>query len=192
MVLPHCGWSLAAEVMHLAGGFYFGEGLEIPEIMSANMILEQQSSPRSNVQAIHQIVDRWDFSSVRSYLQLEEKLSPEMTLRMENEYKRFMSVLVGEQQFEKMPISAEVDRFWHAHIMFTRDYTAFSHAIAGEYIHHFPTSSLEERHELCSAYEGVTIPALRRNFGDIDASLWPQGAPVCVGGVSAPLRKIKS
>ncbi len=184
------------EIVYLVGGPYSAEGLKtLINFVSTdmNMIAEHQpSSPPSNVEAVYKTVDKWDFTPVRSYLQLEEGLSPEMAVRIENEYKRFMSILVGEAQYGSMPISNEVDRFWHTHIMFTRDYTAFSHAIAGEYIHHFPTTSLEQRQELCDAYEGVTIPALRRNFGDIDATLWPQGAQVCVGGHGVPQSKLKS
>ena len=150
------------------------------------MVMVECSNESKTVSTAHKITQQWDFSEVRSYLAFEEKISPHEAERMETEYKRFMSVLVGEGLHNQMPISAEVDRFWHAHIMFTRDYTAFSHALAGEYIHHYPTSSKEERNELCGAYQNVTLPTLTRHFGTLDDSLWPAAAQVCIGGVSAP------
>ena len=35
--------------------------------------------------------------------------------------------------------SRKIDTGWHTFILYTREYTAFCHSIAGEYIHHAPT-----------------------------------------------------
>lgn len=134
------------------------------------------------VDGMLQEVRKWEFPHVREHLKFEHGLSDQDTLKLENEYKKFMSALVSEKRYGEMPISEPVDQFWHTHILFTRDYTRFCQAVAGEYIHHTPTSSTAERHSLENAYESVTVPTLTQHFGKLDETLWPKASQVCLGG----------
>lgn len=44
-----------------------------------------------------------------------------------------------------------LDHMWHTFVLFTRDYHAFCHAIAGRYIHHLPTTRDEAARERAEA-----------------------------------------
>ncbi len=47
-----------------------------------------------------------------------------------------------------------IDEFWHTFLMFTEEYSAFCHQIAGRFLHHIPATPLENEDERKNALAG--------------------------------------
>src|SRR5689334_12278477 len=57
--------------------------------------------------------------------------------RAEAGYRKFLERIAQRPQRPQMP-SADVDEFWHAHILCTQLYTADCQRLFGRYLHHAP------------------------------------------------------
>lgn len=122
----------------------------------------------------------WDLSSVRAYLEQNKEYTSEQTAAMELEYKKFIALSFAVEKGRNIPISDKVDPFWHTHIMFTHDYTMMCHALGGDYIHHVPAITQQQRDALCDDYNQNTLPLYREIFGEPDANWWPADASICI------------
>ena len=71
-------------------------------------------------------------------------------------------------------ISAEVDPFWHAHILHSKQYMDFCQSTVGEYMHHVPLDRDDPAQmvEIRRLYN-YTIRVLRDIFITVDESMWP-------------------
>ena len=75
-------------------------------------------------------------------------------------------------------ISAEVDPFWHAHILHTEQYVAFCQNLVGEYMHHRPLDRSRPADvagmKILYDYTQAIMPKL---FGEVevDRAFWPIG-----------------
>lgn len=72
----------------------------------------------------------WDLTRVRQYLAGKRIVDSELVEPMEREYKRFLAITLAMPPGENFPISADVDPFWHTHLLFTHDYTSMCHEVA--------------------------------------------------------------
>lgn len=73
-------------------------------------------------------------------------------------------------------VSAEIDPFWHAHMLFSEKYMSFSHDVVGGYMHHTPhnCANKKEVKNLRNLYK-YTISVLDKIFGEsIDLLMWPR------------------
>ncbi len=122
----------------------------------------------------------WDLSRPKAFLVHREGLEPDHVESLELEYKRFL-VMATAKTGEKLPISGPVDKLWHAHMLFSKDYAALSQAACGTMIHHAPAVTDQEQADLKPLYFGGTIPLYAKLFGEEPpADLWPQHRSVCV------------
>ncbi|WP_203757078.1 glycine-rich domain-containing protein, partial [Catellatospora bangladeshensis] len=84
---------------------------------------------------------------------------------------------------EPLGPSTVVDRFWHAFIIRTRDYTDFCEKVAGRYIHHIPQDEREHDPRLPgtgSVIRSRTISAIEASGHAVDLEFWPElGATDC-------------
>ena len=82
------------------------------------------------------------------------------------EYRKWL-VLTALNKFGKLGMcSADVDKVWHAHILFTRKYAADCKALCGRFIHHQPTSEEDKlKRDRTSAKN--TQAALLEVFGEV-------------------------
>jgi hypothetical protein len=94
---------------------------------------------------------------------------------VEREYKRWMALAVCHSNMN-IAMSRAVDNFWHAHILFTQDYTAMCQEIFGKYIHHRPCI-LDSGKALDRFFRENTIELYRRHFGSPDPKYW--NAAIC-------------
>lgn len=71
-------------------------------------------------------------------------------------------------------MSTEVDTFWHAHILHTRDYHEFYNKVYGQYIHHTPLDEEDEQKvaEVANLYE-YTYNIYHRTFNFVNTKWWP-------------------
>ncbi len=113
----------------------------------------------------------WNFSNVKTFLHERECVSLKDLDHLQREYMCYMK-LVAENRNIKLPVSPQVDQFWHAHILFSRDYTDFSNRMIGEYIHHYPALSQEDRINLAPNYV-LTRQLYHKKFGAPSEKWWP-------------------
>lgn len=77
----------------------------------------------------------YDLSPVKDKLSVDGDLPADVIEEALVEYRKFMGILcLGYRQIGMH--SKTVDKVWHAHILFTRDYAAFCESVFGEFIHH--------------------------------------------------------
>ena len=113
----------------------------------------------------------WDFGFLVERLS-HQRLMPEgiITQAIE-EYRKFMTLGLLRDHLDMF--SGEVDEVWHAHILFTRQYAEFCHAVYGRFIHHDPVLPREAEHLAEHAKEDREkfFRAYREVFGE-PSILW--------------------
>jgi hypothetical protein len=83
-----------------------------------------------------------------------------------SEYRKWL-VLCALDKFGKLGMcSADVDKVWHAHILFTRKYAADCEVLCGRFIHHEPTSEKEKLTRDGTSAKN-TQAALKEIFGEV-------------------------
>lgn len=72
-------------------------------------------------------------------------------------------------------ISAELDSFWHAHMLFSEEYTCFCEEVVGEYMHHKPLlhDNEDELARVLNLYN-CTTDRLAELFTYVDTQFWPR------------------
>lgn len=122
----------------------------------------------------------WDLSKPKLFLVIRKNLDPAHVEAMDNEYRRYMALVVVNFG-QKMPISNAVDELWHAHILFTQDYQKMSDELCGKYINHVPTLSEEERAALEPYYFDGTLENYKKLFNeDPCPEFWPsESGSIC-------------
>lgn len=73
--------------------------------------------------------------------ELGEGWSPAHADAVEGEYRRFLQLMKSFPQAQVAP-SADVDIFWHYHILDTRKYAADCERVFGYFLHHCPSDEL--------------------------------------------------
>lgn len=108
----------------------------------------------------------------KAYLIRSFHYKEEHATEMEVEYRKFMFLRIQHVD-EVLPMSKDVDDFWHVHVMNTRNYHFFIETCAnGIFIHHRPTISDEENKALMSAYLNGTLMRYREYFGEPPNKFW--------------------
>ena len=119
----------------------------------------------------------YDFTNVRLFLAREKGYSEEEMLAMQEEYLKYMAIRAGYPE-QCTAISAGVDPFWHAHIVFTEAYAEFCEDVCGYFVNHRPP--MEGEDELLKAsYLENTLRFYEGSFGELTA-LWPRDGEAAV------------
>jgi hypothetical protein len=75
-------------------------------------------------------------------------------------------------------ISAELDPFWHAHILHSEQYERFCRDVVGEFMHHIPLDRDNQAQvENLRVLYDYTIEVLDRLFIKRDTKFWPSEVP---------------
>lgn len=86
------------------------------------------------------VIQSLDLSDIRKRLErIEKRFTDTQVLRMENEYRKFLTLLYLYPNEELVP-SPEADIFWHQHILSTRKYQDDCLRVFGSFLHHTPES----------------------------------------------------
>jgi hypothetical protein len=93
-----------------------------------------------------------DLSSVIAELTAKEKWSAEKAEHVEGEYRWFLSLHVYYPNELFVPLSQDLDTFWHRHIVDTRKYAQDCQIVFGYFLHHNPhfwkdTVAYDQAHE---------------------------------------------
>lgn len=92
----------------------------------------------------------------------------------EREYRRFLYLACKHPDEQISPL-ADVDTFWHQHILDTRKYAADCSEVFGYFLHHFPYLGLRGGNDAQTRDQvGLRTRALyRQAFGDSEAAVAP-------------------
>lgn len=125
---------------------------------------------------VQETIMQWDTTFPRRFLIEREGADPRFVERLEEEYKRFQALraLYPNRDF---PVSEPVDKFWHAHVLCTRDYEEMGNAV-GHPLHHTPLLDEEERIIVGREYP-MTLSLYQKHFGEPPADLWPPNQYIC-------------
>lgn len=113
----------------------------------------------------------WDLTKPTRLLVERKGLSPAFVAGMAHEYRRFLGIIAAYPK-DRFPISEMVDEMWHAHMLFTRDYTAMSLATRGEYINHDPILDAAQKEAVLPYYHKGTLIRYREIYGVAAPRFW--------------------
>ncbi len=113
----------------------------------------------------------WDLKSPIRFLIEREGEDPQYVERMAHEYRRFIGIIAAYPK-DRFPISETVDKIWHTHILFTRDYMAMSLATRGEYINHDPVLDNDHKMSIEPYYHKGTLVRYRELYGEAAPRFW--------------------
>lgn len=102
---------------------------------------------------------------------------------MECEYKKYLLLRLMHPN-QRLPMSKDVDDFWHVHVLNTRSYQRFINEVGGGlFIHHAPTISENENMDLMPAYLNGTLVRYAQYFGEPNPKFWKRQSPhgACCG-----------
>ncbi len=123
------------------------------------------------------IIDGEDYSVVlrkaREFLtQIGQTPSEEYLLRGVEALKLYYAIPVLDPS-NAHAISAEIDPFWHAHMIDSKRYTRFCDEAIGEYLHHEPLDKAQGDLMLGAArLYRYTVEVLNRSFCYVDNFFW--------------------
>lgn len=103
----------------------------------------------------------------------ENDWTPEYTLRVIEEYKRFIYIdAVAEHDVTP---SDQVDQVWHAHVLHTRDYAKFCQKVlGGKFFHHNPSTGGFSEDEKHADWYAKTLESYQRIFDEAPSDdIWP-------------------
>lgn len=121
----------------------------------------------------------WDIRRIKAKLVKDGSCTAEEVEALEVQYKRYLAASMSRPDL-RIPISVQVDKMWHQHILFTRDYAAMCEAACGRFVHHKPSETEAELARVEGEYLNNTLPLLRAMFGEADPAFWPVDGAICV------------
>lgn len=130
----------------------------------------QSAEESSPVIRLYQKLRAWDLTIVKQYAVERGIYTADEIDRVEDEYRKFLSLVLTYQDV-RMPIAKKVDDFWHAHILFTQDYTKMSITMIGRYVHHRP-GILDRISVLEKSFHDNTMRLYEFFFGAPEPEIW--------------------
>jgi len=100
---------------------------------------EKLTPNAEKLQAALALVEKWDFTLTKRKL-LEPDYAGWSQQRADNaekNYKRYLSLVCALDGYRPVP-SADIDRFWHEHILDTERYAKDCDELIGSFLHHYP------------------------------------------------------
>jgi hypothetical protein len=120
-------------------------------------------------------LSNWDLKWTRRRLQTRLGWSRGRALKIEQEYRRFLALIVLNPD-KIYGMAGPVDEFWHEHLLDTQDYLKFCERIAGRIIHHQPEQiamNRRTRPRAANTYSCNTLPDLTAHFVETNTRIWP-------------------
>ena len=132
-----------------------------------------------------QALDTYDLSFVHEKIANENKLSGEDLTKIEQEFKRFLRLVLSEGGPLAM-IDRRVDELWHSFILFTPQYQQFCEQVMGFFVHHQPRTSKTPVPE--GAIKNF-VDAYKKQYGELDPFWLEQLSPelkACIAAGTVP------
>lgn len=128
-------------------------------------------------------IEALDLSLIKRKIACKEEgygWTPEHTERIERGYRQFLTLLATHPGTQLAP-TRDIDKFWHAHILNTRQYAADCERIFGEFVHHNPTlGMLGDEDKLDQAAEAMHT-LFEREFGEMAPKSATRAEPAWCG-----------
>lgn len=132
------------------------------------------------------IIDKFDYSRVASKVSKDLGGLPSPYLQDGIENLKLYYVVALLDPMNAHAVSRPVDPFWHAHILFTKEYSNFCKKVYSGYVHHVPLDETDEQAvaEVLKLYR-YTTSVYDRIFHSYDKSWWSDASlgalgPVCL------------
>lgn len=132
-------------------------------------------------------IDSFDYSRIAKKVNLEvHGLTSKYLMEGIENLKRYYVVALLDPLNEHA-VSNFVDRFWHAHIIHTKEYMEFCNSVFGQYIHHKPLDldDPKETSEVYTLYD-YTNTIYTQMFKTVDEHWWPNSKTHNFGHVAGP------
>lgn len=128
-----------------------------------------QSYLNAQPRDVYRRLASWNMDAVKTFLVRSEGLPRSIVDALETEYKHYVALAVTYGA--PLPISAEIDPFWHVHIIHTENYIGMCRMLGVEYLHHAPVSR-NGAALAADIYRRVTLPLYRAHFGEPNPAYW--------------------
>jgi hypothetical protein len=117
------------------------------------------------------------FGRLAACVVAEHDVSPDYAARIIDQTVAFLATSAVNPGEQLVP-SSDVDKGWHAFILYTRDYAAFCDRVAGRFLHHVPN---DDPGALPRRRGGSvrTVDAIERAGYVVDPDLWQAAAGNC-------------
>lgn len=138
-------------------------------------------SAEAAIAANKSILDAINLGEVDWFLENRENYNRADVVKMREEYKKYIAIRLAYPD-DTIAISEAVDPYWHAHILFTREYKEACNKLGVEFIDHVPPKE-DDISKLKASYLENTLTYYKRHFGQPDPAWWPESgeAAVCSG-----------
>ena len=141
---------------------------------------------RQKLETAVNLIANWDFSLTKQKL-LEVAYagwSQERADLAERDYKRYLAITHATGGYQPVP-NADIDRFWHEHILDTRRYARDCEDLFGEFLHHYPFFGMrgEADEAMWKSTIGISEQLWSDAFGEslygsaLDPQKCPQACP---------------
>lgn len=133
-------------------------------------VIDQHISCTNNWACVDfRAISAWDLTEVKEYAVDNGVFERAEIDSAEIEYRRYIT-LCFEYPNIVMPLSKMLDNFWHAHILFTKDYTNMCFKAGGYYLHHLPGIPGKQKSALRICDSDLKL--YRLAFGEPDPRFW--------------------
>ncbi len=140
-----------------------------------NIAVEVNDFQRTRIQAI----DDFDYSKVSMKVanDLDGVTSSYLAAGIENLKMYYVVALLDP--LNAHAVSRSVDPFWHAHVLFTRDYGKFCRDVYDQYVHHEPLDEEDTgKVETVKALYSYTLTQYDSIFKSVDRDWWGSQTPL--------------
>jgi len=128
-------------------------------------------------------IEKEHLSFVKDRLIKKQGWNPSRADEVRIEFLRFISLSFVNKGMHAP--SAEVDEFWHAFLLFTREYHEFCQRHFGKFVHHVPEHSGDIQALDMSLMATQTRTLLGRMFPDYSREIWGEFGICSKGGPSS-------
>ena len=133
----------------------------------------------SNVIEMYEQLKNWDMSLIKRFCVDKGIYSAGEVDEAEDEYKKWLALaFVNLKRGRAISISATVDKFWHAHLLFTQNYISMCFAFNGAFMHHRP-AILDDDQSLQENYARFTVQEYKKHFGEM-GPMWDSVVCKCM------------
>jgi|SRR5580692_4438671 hypothetical protein len=133
-------------------------------------------------------VEALELSAIGAGVVKRHGWEPDRAKRAENEYRKYLYLLMLYPGSILTPWDDDLDLFWHEHILHTQQYAADCQTLFGRFINHDPTISASPANE--TKAQNFTAQAYFETFGRKaqagDSWLLPTSSSVAAVGVMSP------
>lgn len=91
---------------------------------------------------------------------------------VENEYRKWLTLAAHYPDIKLLP-APDVDQFWHAHILHTKQYVEDCNRLFGKYMHHEPFHNLSEKDADDAKYDySRMLSTYEKHFNQKPNAIW--------------------